>query len=578
MPQVVYQYGGIPLPFGAIDADEPGKFPLYEGADPANLGAHEGKAMLIVAAPFNPDTVVSTPGPIPFGAVEGTTAMAFDNTGAADTLYPAATHGRHSTPSDTPANLYVPGKFTGDVQSQVSLFAGADPTSPGGASVGELILLDPDGELDAHLGYGWEGAAIEIRRGEEGADFSTFATVAKFTAAGLVGDLRTKNLRLRPLSWRLEMAELHGQRFAGTGGIEGDATLAGRLKPYAVGYVFNVTPVLINATSLILQVSFSSITAVTAVRDGGSALAFAADYATYAPLAAATVPAGQYATCLALGLIRLGSAPVYGITADVQGDNDTVASVVGPSTRSGVVRRIVNALGSVRLTDDQIDFASLQAFENRESVDVGWYWDGSQELSKAQALTEVLSGCLGWWVVRPNGQLTIGQVEDPESFGATLELDYSTELRLGEPVMVDVIPPRRATYIGFRRNYTIQTQDRLAGSVSQADALIYGQPSRYAGLTDLWLGNNYPTSPVVRLDGGYRLEADAQAEAQRQTNLFSTARKRYAIPIGMDPLGDVVGQRTLIRNLNRLGWGTSKQLLACGFEAAGAEVKVHFWG
>ncbi|CAB4195212.1 hypothetical protein UFOVP1644_32 [uncultured Caudovirales phage] len=579
MAQVVYQRGGPPLPFGTIDADEVGTFPLYEGVDPADLGAHEGKALLIVAAPFNPATVVTTPGPIPFGAVEGVVAHNFDNTGARTSTYPAATHGRTTSPTDTPAGIYVPGKFSGDVQTQLSLFSGANPMSQAGATVGELILLDPDGELDTLLDCGWDGADVEIRRGEETADFSTFETVAKYCGAGMVGDLRTKSLRLRPLSWRLDAAELHGNRYLGTGGVEGDAALAGRLKPYAAGYVFNVTPVPINATSLILQMSYTSIGGVTAVRDGGVALALNGNYSTYAALAAATVAPGQYATCTAFGLVRLGAAPVYGVTCDLQGDADVIASVAGPTTRAGVVRRIATGLGSLRFSDiDQIDYRSFQDFENRQPAPVGWYWDGSQEVTKADAITEVLSGCLGWWLVRPNGQLTIGQAEDPETYYATLTLDYAGEARMGEPAIADTIPPRRATFIGWRRNYTEQRQDQLATSVTQADALIYGQPARYAAYIDLWLGNNYPSSPVVYLLGNYRDEADATAEAQRQTRLHSVTRRRYIVPIVMDPLADAVGQRTQVANLNRLGWGAAKQFLACGIEAAGSDVKLHLWG
>lgn len=584
MAQVVYQYGGPPLPFGTIDAGDFGVFPLYEGADPANLGAHEGKAMLIVATPFNPSATVTTPGPLPFGTIEGSTANAFDTIGAAATIYPAATHGRTTLPTDTPANTYVPGKFTGQVQNQLALFAGADPSARGAAAFGELILSDPDGELDSLFGYGWDGATVEIRRGLETDLFSSFASVAKFTAAGLVPDLREKRLRLRSLSWLLESAELHGQRYTGAGGIDGDATLAGRLKPYAVGWVFNITPVFINTTSLIAQVSFSSIAAVSAVRDGAVALSFSADYATYALLAAATVAPGAYATCLASGLFRLGAAPVYGITADIQGDADIIASVVGPTTRGTIVRRIATGIGTVRFNDtEQIDYRAFTDFEARQPAAVGWYWDGSQEISKAAAITEVLAGCLGWWLVRPNGQLSIGQAEDPALYSASFTLDYpatgSAEVRLGEPTITDVLPPRRATFIGYRFNYTQQTQDRLATSVSQADALIYSQPARYSGLIDQYLANNYPNSPVVYVaNSGYRDAADALTEAQRQTTLFSVTRYRYAVPIVMDPLADVVGQRAQIRNLSRLGWGTSKQFLACGIDAAGSDVKIHFWG
>jgi hypothetical protein len=586
MAAVVYQYGTPVPPFGAIDAGDVGVFPIYEGLDPANLGAHEGMGLLIVAAPFNPDTVTTTPGPLPFGTAEGALAYTFDNTGSAATIYPAATHGATSAPDDTPADTYVPSAFTGEVQNQLSLFNGADPLQPGQAAFGELQIIDPNGDdnLDDLLALGWEGAAIELRRGVPGEAFSTWSTVAKLTATGMVGDIKAKSLRLRSMGWLLEAAELHGERYGGTGGLDGDPTLAGRLKPYAVGYVSNITPVTINAVKLIGQVSRSAVTSITNVTDGhGTALLSAGDFGTYDALAGATIPVDGFATCLALGLYRLGAAPVFGITCNVQGDAETVNGLAGPTSRGRIVRRIAAGLGSLRLMDStQIDFAAFQDFENKQPAAVGWYWDGGQQITKAAAIAEVMAGCCGWWLVRPNGQLSIGQAEDPASFGVTLTLAYpatdSGECRLGEPAITDTLPPRRATYIGWQRNYTVQTPDKLAGSVSQADTLLYGQPTRYAGGADQWRANNYPTSPAVYLFGNYRDEADAIAEADRQMQLFSVQRTRYAIPIAMDPLADVVGQRAQIDNLNRLGWGSSKALLTCGLQAAGNSVTLHFWG
>lgn len=585
MGAVVYQRGTPVPPFGAIDAGEVGVFPLYEGVDPADLGAHEGRGLLLVATPFDPAAVVTTPGPLPFGTAEGAAAYTFDSSGAQTTIYPAATDGASTAADDVPASTYVPAKFTGAATHAQSLFGGANPLEPGSGTVGELEIVDPAGNdnRDDLLALGWEGAAIELRRGVPGTPYRTWGTIAKLTAAGLVGDLRSKRLRLRDLSWMLEAAELHGERYGGTGGTDGDASLAGRLKPYAAGYVFNITPVMINAVALIGQVSRSSVAAISAAYDGRVPLALGADYASYADLAAATVAPGTYATCLAQGLYRLGAAPVYGITCDVVGDADVFGGLGAPTTRGRIVRRIATALGAVRFSDsEQIDFAAFQDFENKQPAPCGWYWDGSAETSKAAAIAEVMAGVCGWWLVRPNGQLSIGQAEDPALYGPTLILAYpgadSGECRLGEPVITDTLAPRRATFIGFQRNYTVQAQNQLAGSVSQVDALLYSQPSRYAGGTDLWRANNYPTSAAVYLLANYRDEVDARAEYERQQLLFSVARNRYAVPITMDPHADVVGQRAQIANLNRLGWGASKALLACGIEAAGDTVQLHLWG
>ena len=585
MGAIVYQYGGPPVAFGAIDAGAVGVWPLYEGLDALNLGAHEGKGLLLVAAPFDATVVTSTPGPpFPFGSIDAPVALQFSTQGAAPTIYPAATHGRSSGPADTPAATYVPGRLVGDLSIELSLFGGADPLKAGQGGAGVLELTDPEGELDGLLALDWDGAALELRRGEPAADFSTWSSAAKLTASGLLSGLRSKELRLRDLGWRLERAELHGNRYGGTGGADGISTLAGRLKPYCAGYVFNVTPVQISTALLVWQVSYSSVTAISAVRDAGVALTPGADYATWDLLAAATIAGGTYATCKALGLFRLGSSPAGDVTADVTGDADTIEGQVGPTTRGRIVRRIATAIGAVRFSDvDQIDFAAFQAFESAQPAPVGWYWDGAQPVTKAEAIAEVLAGCLGWWLVRPNGQLAIGQAEDPAALSPTLVLSWPTaalsDSRLGEPQMADTIAPRRATLIGWQRNYTIQARSSLAGSVSDGQAQIFGLPSRYVTQGDQWLANNYPASPIVTLDGGYRDQADAAAEAQRQALLFSTPRRRWSVPVvSMDPLADVVGQRARLDGLGRLGWGASKALLVCGFSTAGGSTVLDFWG
>lgn len=111
-------------------------------------------------------------------------------------------------------------------------------------------------------------------------------------------------------------------KYAGTGGIEGGADLKNKPKPFLLGRCVNVEPVLINAVDNVYQVSaYGAIQAVSALYERASSFgASVGDYATYAALVAATIPAGRWGTCLASGLIRLG-APAFGvITADVDGD------------------------------------------------------------------------------------------------------------------------------------------------------------------------------------------------------------------------------------------------------------------
>ena len=584
MAEPIYQYAAPPFAFGAIDDVVPFAFVIDTGVDALGLGAHEGKALLMVAAPLDPAAIVSTPAPpYPFGDVDSYSPLSFSWQGATRTIYPAATIGRSSLPGDTPANTYVPAKLTGAINFGVSLFSGADPVTAGSTGIGVLELTDPDGELDYMMGYNWDNAPIYLRRGEPAANFADWELVASLTGAGILANPQKKEIRLRDQGWRLRNAELHGLRYGGTGGSDGDAHLAGIIKPYCVGYVFNITPVAIGATLLCYQVSCSSIAAVTAVRDGGSPLSAGADYTTYPLLAAATVAPGTYATCLAQGLFRLGSSPVNGVTCDVTGDADVIDGQNGPTTRGQIARRIVTRMGAVRLNDaTQIDFPALAAFASRQPAPVGWYWNAP--INKADALYEVMRGCLGWWCVRLNGLFSLGQIEDPALVSPTLILSFPAagvgERRVGEPQMTDWLPSRRATYIGFRQNYTVQGQSQLATGVSQADAAIYGAPVRFSTAFDQWTANAYPGAVVVYIaNTGYRDQADSDAEAARQARLLMVPRYRYSVPVVMDPLADAVGRNTRIDNFNRLGFGAARQFWCCGVNAtAGPYLQVDVWG
>jgi hypothetical protein len=583
-PGIVFGFQAPPLPFGSVDdLAEFGKYAIYRGIDPLNLGAHEGTHLLLVASPFDRTKVLefATP-PMPLGEAGDGTGLRFTMKGGAVTVYPASTLSRSTLPADTPAHTWVPGKL-GALSFNIDLFDGADPLTTGKAAAGVLNITDPEGELDSLLDLAWDGAPITLRRGSDDTLFSSWPVVANLTAAGLLSNLRTKELDLRDLGWQLATAELHGQRYGGTGGADGDATVTvGTMKPYAAGYVFNVTPARVNAVLLIFQVSYSSVRAITAVRDGGIALTHGADYPSWEALAAATVAPATYATCLALGLFRLGSSPQKDVTADVEGDNDTIDGQAFPRTRGQIARRIATRLGTVMLDEgSQFDFAALAAFESKQPAPVGWYW--SDAISKADALNEVMRGCLGWWFVRLNGQFALGLVEDPASGSPDFTLAYpapgSGEARLGEPQLIVQLPPRRATFIGFQKNYTPQQASALGLGLTQTEVANYGSVSLYAAAVDGWTANSYPTSQVVTVDGGYRDAADAATEAFRQQKLWSVPRGLWSLPAAIDPLADVVGRKGRVSNLNRLGWGAQKSLFCSGIDAPDSPVKtLKFWG
>lgn len=587
MPELYYLRTAPPYPFGAAPRDLPRSFLLYAGVDPLNLGVHEGKGYLLDMTPFDGALTLDLPAPPwPFGSSARRSPRVATSQGRAATIYPAATGNaaRSSAPGDTPANTWVGGYLSGRFNYEIAIFSGADTTQGGSATVGVLELEDPAGDLDDLRTLGWDGAPIELRRGEPEALFSTYGTVAKLTAAGLLYNNRKKEIRLRDLAWKLMQAELHGLRYGGTGGADGDATLAGRIKPYCIGGPVKwITPVLINATGLIYQVSCTSVLAFDAIYDGGAALTADADYATYELLAAASVASGHFATCKALGLFKVGAAAVYGITADVRGDNDTLNGIAWPHTRAHIARRIATGRGTIKLNDPvDIDGTAFEYLEQRQTATLGYYWD--KEITKAEALAEVMAGCAGWWTMRLNGTLAIGQLEDPADVAPLFSLSYPTdsatqESRLDAPAMTDYQPPRRSTFMEFARNYTPVTADRIAGAVPQSTAATMQRDGQFTTSEDLWVAGAYPTSPVASVRGGFVSESDARMEGDRQRRLLRDRRELFAIPAVIDPFADVAGRVINIANSNRLGLGTSRNLFCVGIAVnANSKPILKLWG
>lgn len=497
--------------------------------------------------------------------------------GAGSPTYVAATYGLSTLPGDTPPNRYIPGKFSGDVNYGVTLFSGIEPTL-GTGGIGVLELTDPDGELDSLINSGWDGAAVDIMRGANLAPFATYTVVATAIGAGLLYDQRKKYVRLRDFAWKLEQAPLHDQIYGGAGGVDGDAALAGQDKPYLVGAVFNVSPVLINATLLIYQVSCSSIRSVLNLRDGGVQLGAAGDVANYATLAAASLTPGTYMTCLSLGLIRLASPVVYSLAGDFEGDNDTISSQPFPSTRGQIARRIAIGRGTQKLTDAQIDTADLNTFEAQQPGICGFYWPSQP--TKAEALNEVLAGCLGYWAVRLNGLMTIGSLRAPSGTPA-VQLIYPEDFGRGEPRMSQTFQaPRQATYIGYGRNYSRLSLNQIAGSIQNTSAAAaYQQDTRWASSLNPGIATTWPTAPTVRVAGGFVNQADAQSEAVRQQLLMQTRRERWQVEFYIDPYTDYLGKVVQITNFTRFGWGGSRLFLCVGMSfASGLSVTLDLWG
>ncbi len=182
---------------------------------------------------------------------------------------------------------------------------------------GAVKAADPNGDFDRLIDLGY-GKPATLKLGDDTGPYSTFETVLTARCKVLsVGDTALS------FAWEGRLAELDQPAcpatFAGTNsgtdGLEGTADdIKGQPKPWAMGVLRNISPVLLNSATRIfgwnraVGGARAATATVSAVRFAGSPWTFDQDHATAAALQAASVTGGQYATCRAESLLKMGGS------------------------------------------------------------------------------------------------------------------------------------------------------------------------------------------------------------------------------------------------------------------------------
>lgn len=550
---------GFPGPAGYIDFETWGEFPVDQISNPIRIRSMRGTGYLLRLT-------------LPVENAEEETY---------ETIYPAASFGKSSSPEDVPPNLYVPGLLLGStINYGVSLFSGIEPEASSSGGQGAIVLVDTRGKLDNLIDRSLDGAKLDVLQGDPKDDFKNFMLVAKLTTAGILYDQRKKEVRLRDQSWRAQQGRLHDITYTGEGGASGEASLTGQYKPIGFGRCRNVEPILIDSIRQIRQLSVGSINAVLAVKDGGLPLESTdIDYPNYAALAAAAdasvIPLGYYSTCLAEGLIATGAVPFKQLTADFEGDAeggyvDNIAQIA---------MRIATGRGDVKFSDTEIDYAALNKLAQSQPGVSGWWWSGGSDIvTKADALQEVMNSRLGYWAVRLNGLLTFGLMNEPVG-SPTMVINYPNDFA-GEPSQLDTYQvPRKSTFLGYKRNYTVMNDSQLVESVDPSERNYFRNESLWVNKESAFSLWKVPTAQSIRLQSGLDDESSATAECIRQQTVMGTRKERWLVPVACDPFADLLGRVIEIRNYPRYNWGASRKFICIGQSfASGIGVKLSLWG
>ena len=488
----------------------------------------------------------------------------------------AATEGFTTSPTDTPPNQTFGPHLAEPFNIAVELFPGVEPTGAGRAGAGRMTILDPESVLDSWLNYGWGGRTIDFIAGAKGTSVNTWATYASLTCDQMTYDTTGKYMQLRDLQFRMYAIEIPHLKFAGTGGIDGDVTIQGQFVPCCFGRVFNFEPPLINAGNLVYQWHFREVEGITAARDGGSPLTFFADYPTYAALVAATIPAGQYATCNAFGLLRLQTKTTFGLRIDGKGDK---LGGVYVETRADIAKRLATTIGSLALDPvTNIDAAYFTALNTVQPGPCGIAITSSTTIGAV--LDEFMAGCGGWGYVSFQGKMRVGRQEVPTV--ADHEFWVVPDLA-GEPSISDAPAPRRQTTVSYQINWAPQDKANIAGAVSSGLRQLYADEASFSAPaqgTDDTVVAGFPAATKVQVKGFYALVDDANAEALRQRTMFAIPRRRWRVPMYVNPFRvEFLNSAVAINGMNRLNWGDRKLFRCVGVETSGSAEKciLHLW-
>jgi hypothetical protein len=473
-----------------------------------------------------------------------------------------------TTPSESPANTYWDRRIEVPLVVSQSLFSGADIGGRSEVSIGQITLANQDGALDTLADYDWDGRLIEVRYSAlANPVLADFAVVFSGTAERIVtGDeiaIEVRDLQI------LFDEPYQPARFAGTGGVEGPTEYKDRRKPRVMGVVRQFTPLLLNQASLVWCYGDGPVGGPLAVLDSGVALTAGADYATYAALTGATVTAGTYATCNALGLIRLGAALSGVLTIDAEG-----------AKPSGTVLKkfadIAVHVIDTATTLSASDFATgtVTALNTTCPQTLGHWYDGGGDLTVRAMLDDLAQSIGAFYGFDDSRKIVLGRLDAP-----AVTPDFS----FGERDLISLRPlpaeRRLKTQIvrWGRRLRPLQDED-IAGSVTGTARQALIEEWRQEKDASATIAAASLLAREETLNSALDVGADALAEAQRRVTLYGARRAGFEAVVEF-----VAGLRagaTVQITDPRFGLAGGKRFRVMRTErlAADQEVTMELWG
>jgi len=455
------------------------------------------------------------------------------------------------------------------------------------STIGAIELLNPEGDLDELLKYGWEGHPLKIYLGDPLWTKEQFilifdGIINKFTSSSvdkITIDVRDKDQILSVSVQSNTITLSYVENILASSTFTADTkdvppvvfdpdivsipeSIVNTPAPICLGYCFNISPKLIDAYNHVYQIHDGSIQAITEVRSNG-----------------AIVDAGDYEVDLSKGCFRL---LVHDLGQQITCD------VIGQSTRSSLAETspgvypyslVLHSAAHLiewlllektsvtidNLDPDSFDPNGVNGFPNTSVM--GLYIEDEEEVKE---LLNKISSSVGAFIRfnKTNNLVQLTQFKDPATQPYSLELPEDQILENGL-TLSDIEIPKKNIKLSYKKNWTVQDKGALAGIVVEQELEVLENITSEYKIVNV-------ANPITYINDMYPLleedevqetllynKQDALNEANRRIQLRKQKRFIYSVQATAVPLTINVGSIIKITHF-RFDFSSGKKGLVIG--------------
>lgn len=430
---------------------------------------------------------------------------------------------------------------------------------------GDIQLANSNGDLDNWLDstkFIWVNRPIQVYLGDPRwvcADLASIHTTFQKVFDGIVSDIDSSsresiNIKVADKLQRLNTA-LSEVTLGTYGTWAAGQTNQDTVRPLIFGEVSNISPLLIDPSTLEYMVSDGAIELILEVRDNG--VPIYTDATVYSGNNNAR-PDGVTVN-LTTGTFKLKSPAAGTITASVQGIKkglDITGNVT--STYDNNIGKIVGLItryygkSATKLAATELDLTNINAFAAANTASIGTIiTDRANVLNVCQ---EILASASAQLFINRLGLLQILQlgVVTPDTAVSITDDDIlHHSLHISNKTTVVA-----ATKIGYCKNYTVQKT--LASGLPSVHSTMFGDEWYTTTVADTTVQSNYKLDIIpIQKDTGLINKIDADALALRLNNYFKIPKTVFSFT-GTTKLWSLkLGQEVTLKH-NRFGLTSGK--------------------